>query len=704
MATASESRASPRRSRLFRIPPALWIGVTLGFLGILATRLSVSDRLENHIFDDFMLRTATPSRWSHDIVLVLVDDVSLQSMSEKYGWRWPWPRDAYSALIAYLKKSGAKIIAFDILFPEESEDVLKDERFAAIIKAAGNVWLASLQGEKGARTLEPTSVLKEAAGNQIVLVNAITDSDGIIRRYPWKNLWNNSQQLPMAVQLVGKEHKKDSFDDDFLLKWHANSSQLTTGQVLSAGALVNERLPLLEQMRDTKGKLGGFDQPDAIHFARWIEKSPTPPNAALFKNKIVLIGVSGASTFDQKATPLAGYETGAMVQATALANLLQGDALKSSPTWLRNLLILLASLSVSLFCLYLRTISWQSLSTLLSLAGVLGISFLSFLSGFWIPPVMAILTGFASFTSVMTWNYFIEDRKKRELKQLFSDFVSPDVLYEIQNSANGINLQGDRRVGTAFFCDLVGFTSITEKASPEELMEAINAYLAESSRLLMARGAYVDKFIGDAVMAVFNIPRPQHDHAVQACLVTIELHDMMTDLNRRISLKYGINLSLRIGVNTGEMTAGCMGYARRLNYSVLGDAVNLASRLEGANKVYHTKTMIGPLTQKLAAHAVETRYLDRLQVKGKTEAVEVHEVMAVKGGLTESQSRFREIYLQGIQSFHARRWMEAINRFKTSLTLIPDDGPCKIYIERCHRLMQTPPGPDWNGAFALDSK
>ncbi len=688
------------------LKPSFWIGLVTGLIILFLSQSQIASNFENHIFDQFTKWTADQKKWPDQIVLVLIDDPSLQKLGLKYGWQWPWPRSAHAASIAYLKKAGAKAIAFDILFPEVSPDILEDDLFAAYIQSAGNIWLVTKPAKDGSSTdLIPT--LKSAAEKNIALVSIEKDPDGVIRRYPAKNLWDESKQKPLALGLAQLLKKSwNGEEGQILLRWYGQSSELSKNQVVSASlivALTRENLDVM--VKQKKSKFKGFDEVDPKHVSELIQDFPVLPGMEFFSDKIIFIGCSGAGTFDAVATPISSYETGVMTHATALANLIRGDYLRLTPLWIRLGFILFASFLVTLTCTISRFIYRQIIFTILVLAGIAICSFVLFNQNFWLPPLFAVLGGIASFTAIMTYNYFVEGKQRRQLKQLFSDFVSPDVLAEIQNDPKGINLHGDRRMGTVLFCDLAGFTTFTESSPPEQLMDAINSYLAEASKILLAHGAYVDKFIGDAVMAVFSVPKPQANHAVEACLAALELQKMMVTLNQSLHQKYQLHqLDLRTGINTGEMIAGPMGYARKLNYSVLGDTVNLASRLEGANKAYDTRIMIGPETYELVKEDVETRILDYLRVKGKHQPVRVYELMAQKGGLDTNQTQMKTIYQEGIDLYQKRSWPEAKKCFEKALKILPEDGPSRIYLERSKHYLRHPPPDDWDGSFGLDSK
>lgn len=647
-----------------------------------------------------MRRTANPAAWPSHTVFVLIDENALKVAGEKFGWRWPWPRTAHAALVAYLKKAGAQTVLFDILFPNESEDTLHDDRFAAHLQAAGNVCLATKFQNQS--PLGPISVLSKAAGRRIGWTNTEKDPDGVIRRYPLKNFRGDSALPPLAfVAPQTKEKIQTPSAGWTLLRWQAGMNSL-----IQREQAVSAALPLLEGLKivDSLSKTKDADELDPGQIKTLLDRWPDVPEAVRFRGKTVWIGCSAQATFDAVATPLEPHTPGVLVHATARINAHDGQFLRPAPLPIRWLLILAACLSVTLGCLRFAKIRWQILLLVILLAGVSGLSFFLFCRNIWLPPLTAIAGGILSFTGVVTHRYFTEGKQKRWIKQLFSDFVSPQVLEEMLRHPDGIPLLGERRIGTVLFCDLQGFTTFSEKAPPKQFFDAINTYLADASKILLAHGAYIDKFMGDAVMAVFNIPQSQSDHATKACLAALDLQEMIRGLNVRLGQQYQVTLGLRVGVNTGEMISGPVGFARKLNYTVLGDPVNLGSRLEGANKAYHTRIMIGPDTHAQACGAIETRPLDLLQVKGKIQPVQVHELMAPKGKLSPEQSLLRDAYLEGLARYRQQQWPAASENFKRALSIDPQDGPSRVYLDRCAHYAANPPPPGWDGSFALDHK
>jgi adenylate cyclase len=681
--------------------PGLAIGLGIGLLVLLLSLTPPSANLENQIFDLFMRWQADPAKWPKDVVLVLVDENAMRKMGEqKRGERWPWRRDAFAALTAYFMKADAKAVVFDILFCEEADPFFNDA-FSTFIKAAGDRVVLSTQIKTDVPNLDPVEALREAVGPRFGFVNVEKDADGVIRRYFLTDIWKRSDCKPLALFLQDKLHFAVPRSNSLLLRHHANADQLIKREIALSTAL-----PVLEglEIYDAAMKGDKVDPTDLRHILDAIQQSPMPRECERFRDKIVLVGCSAQATFDPVATPLSGHQPGVLIQATALTNLMRGDYLIPAASILRGGFLFLAAIVVTTLCLCVTKIRWQVAFTVLVLAAAFGVSYACFSNNLWLPPLMAMVAGAGSFTGVTTWQYFTEGKQKRWMRQLFSDFVSPDVLEEIQQSPGGLNMRGDRRVGSVLFCDLAGFTTFTERAPPDQFIDSINAYLSEASQVLLARGAYIDKFIGDAVMAVFGVPKAQPDHALQACLSALELQAMLTQLNERLGKQYQLTLGMRVGVNSGEMITGPIGYARKLNYTVLGDTVNLASRLEGANKAFDTRIMIGPLTHEQAKDALEVRFLDYLRVKGKKKPVDVYEVMARKGGLTPQQESLRKVYLEGIEQYRQRKWKEAQATFERALTIAPEDGPSVEYRDRCVHYQKDPPLEDWDGSFGLEHK
>jgi adenylate cyclase len=673
--------------------PLLGLCVIAIFYGL--SRLPFATRLENHVYDRFMRATADVSKWPDDVVVLAIDEKSLREVGDFLGKTWPWPRWVHAALIAELKRAGARAVLLDVLFAEE-RDPFDDDVLATYIEACGNVWLVDKLNPKSPNGLSLIDPFRNAAGSKIGLadMDSVKDRDGVIRRYPTaqSNPVNPSQKtLPLSTAFLHSTGRQD-VEREIYLKFHFRSDNPKIFHSVS-----DLLIPAFKEWKSGNDHVE-LDQVKmriaSLSQRSWDEK---------IRNKIVFVGATAIATYDSVATPMTGHDAGVMIHATALENWMNGNYLKRVPEGIYLPFFLMMGVFICLPSLFVRSAPGQVLCLLALMGGILGASFLGFVNSWWIPPLMPIL-GLTGAHSVMTtYNYFVEGRQRRFMTQLFSDFVSPDVLAEIQ-STGGLNLRGESRVGTVLFCDLAGFTTFTETATPEQLIDGINTYLAEASKVILSYNGYVDKFIGDAVMAIFNIPRPQENHELVACYAALDLKTMMKELNENLGKKYGVSLSLRTGINTGKMIAGPMGYARKLNYSALGDSVNLASRLEGANKEYGTSIMIGSETYEQVKDQVETRLLDYLRVKGKNLPVKVYELIGRKGSLTEEEQKLYEEYSRGVEAYLKREWVEALNHLHTAITIRPDDKPSQIFLKRCQQFQKDPPADDWDGSFGLDTK
>ena len=305
---------------------------------------------------------------------------------------------------------------------------------------------------------------------------------------------------------------------------------------------------------------------------------------------------------------------------------------------------------------------------------------------------------------VVVENFWREQRRKREIQAMFGAYVDPGVVDELVRNPAAIRLGGERREATVFFSDLAGFTDLSEKLPAEQMVEVVNAYLEETSECLHRHGAYVDKYIGDAVMAVLGAPQRLPDHALAACHAALEARAALAGINARYAAKVGVSLEVRIGLNTGEMVVGNLGSSRKKQYTVMGDTVNLASRLEGANKAFGTGILLGEETARRVQNTMVTRPLARLRVKGKLQAIEVHTLHGVAGTLSPDEKEFVETYRAGYTALCQRRFAEAAAAFSRALALRPGDLTTRRWQFEATSLAQTPPPPEWEPIVSLDSK
>ena len=255
---------------------------------------------------------------------------------------------------------------------------------------------------------------------------------------------------------------------------------------------------------------------------------------------------------------------------------------------------------------------------------------------------------------------------------------------------------------TAFFTDLANFTTFSEKLSAEDLVSLLNDYFTEMTDILVKNDGTLDRYDGDAIKAFFGAPLYFEDHAKKACWTCIEMQERLAELRKEYKEQGRPELVMRVGINTGEMVVGNMGSKTRMNYGMNGDSVNLAARLEGANKQYGTCTIISEFTYQEAKDYIEVRELDTLRVVGRSTPITIYELLGKKGG--NNYPVILSEYMEGLKNYKAQNWQAAIESFQKVLNIDPNDGPAKTYEERCKIFMESPPGKNWDGVFNLTKK
>jgi len=424
-----------------------------------------------------------------------------------------------------------------------------------------------------------------------------------------------------------------------------------------------------------------------------------------FKDKIVLVGPTAVGIYDIRATPF-GALPGVLLHANIIDNVLLNRALYR-PTWMWGFdLIAIAVLGILLSVIYPRVkpIFSGALALVLAL-GYLMVNYYIFNNLHYsltiIYPVSSLLVVYMGIT---LYHYTMEEREKRFIRSTFSVYLSPAVITDLLDNPDKLKLGGENKRLTIFFSDIAGFTSISENLPTERTVHLLNHYLTEMSDILLKHRGTVDKYIGDAVMAIFGAPVDYPDHAKSACLSSIEMHERLIELNKNWQAEGFPAINCRIGLNTGEVKVGNMGSAKRMDYTVIGDEVNLASRLEGANKAYGTKLMVSESTYNDAKDAIEARELDLLAVAGKQKPVRVYQLLARKGQLEAKTKELVKIFEQGLALYRGARFAEALELFKQCLEINPADSPSQVYRERCQTYLETPPPPDWDQVFRLTKK
>jgi adenylate cyclase len=624
--------------------------------------------------------------------VVLVDDATMEQLAST-GVRWPFSRAYFTALIAALDRAGAACIVVDFEFLDPSDAAEQDLMLGATAAATHSVVLArraatlpvfytaSFQRDQGV-TLPAARM-----GN----VDSLTDADGVVRHYLIPGSLAAAAFVPPSVVSGG------------LLRWYGGLDRLREQgvPVRSAGPFILAGVPI-------QGRLAA-KSPDftaaEVAFALAAEPALTGAEADRVRGRTVFVGANTSSTFDAKQLPVGNaVEPGVLIHWTAWANLKTQSFIREVPRWTAFIGGLLVAGLVGLFGRHHRSLVAPGLAAGGCAIALLAGAYAAHSAGCFFPPATPVAAALFALLGVTAESFVLEQQRKRELQAVFGSYVAPGVVDLLLRDPAAIRLGGEKKDLTALFSDLAGFTDLSERIPPEHLLAVINLYLQEVSDALLASGAYIDKYIGDAVMAVFGAPQSLPDHAASACEGALAAQRALAGLNPRFERDYGCTLHMRIGVNTGDMIVGNMGSERKRNYTVLGDAVNLASRLEAANKEFDTSILLGETTARRVQDRFATRPLTRLAVKGKHEAVEVHELVGLKGTLSDAQQAFLDAYNEGYRALIARRFAEAAESFARARSIVPADANARAWHEQSAAYALQPPPPDWQPFLKLTSK
>ena len=650
---------------------------------------------------------------SSPIVLVTIDDYSSEALPE----RWPWPRSYYAHAIENLEKAGAKAIGLDLILDKpdptrpEHDDILTNT-----LRASGKVVLArKLEQDTRLNTyfflVDPVQEFKNATDSSLGLVSIESDGDGIYRRYPVAQEHNNNHLTSFALELIKKyknygesitvQKTQDGFIfGEFYIPNYDGSNMLinyagpsgTFSHYSFASVLDDENINLGEEF-------------DLNYFSEHILPGQ------VFRDKIVIIGSTVAEQHDNFPTPFLQYQAtasetaGAEILANATDTILN-NLYFQSPT-LTFTLILTGSLIILILILseFLPTL-WATIATtavviLYGIASFFLFSKLLFVTEI-VFPVFAM---FFAFIASNLYNYVQVEREKKIIMGAFQHYVPAKVVQELIENPEKLTLGGEERVMTVLFSDVANFTTISESLTPRELVMLINEYLSEMTDIILKYDGIIDKYEGDAIMAEFGAPIFYEEHALYACYAALEMQTRLKELSRGWRREGRPVLTCRTGINTGNMIVGNMGSNKVFDYTVLGDEVNLASRLEGANKPFGTKVMISETTLKMVENAVITRPLDLIVVKGKSKPVQVHELIGRRDEkLDNLMENVLPMYSTGMECYENRQWDRAASFFRQCLRLIPDDGPSKLYLRRAEEFVKNPPPVDWDGVYQLKSK
>jgi adenylate cyclase len=628
--------------RLIPLAAALVAGA-LGLLGFFRN-------IELDTYDRRVAATARPAAPSDRITMVLIDNDSVRRMEEAVG-RWPWPRLVHATVIDYLAAAGAKVIGYDIVFAER--DLRKfmvgdtewtgEESDAALVdstRKAGNVIHAAEVA--GAELADPS---RELAVDLIApALNVKLPPYGCVETRP--RLSPPLPALAQASRAIG--HTLFILDPDGPVRRVAPVVQVgertipafslaIANVVGGAGAPAVSRdhgqcaalVPWRGAALNPNGQptFPYYSFYDLFYSQQQILEGQKPGiDPALFKDRIVIVGGNAEGLNETFTTPFPeGEINGPEIHANMLDALLSNRSIVRSPAWATVVLTLAGAGIVGAAGLFLN--AWLTGAVALAASALLVWQSVSlFARGTWIPLVVPTLAIILAFVGDLAWKYFVEGRDKRLIKKMFSRYVSKDVFDQLVANPSLAALGGARRHMTVLFSDIRGFTTMSEKGTPEEVVAQLNQLFTRMVSVVFDHRGTVDKFVGDMVMALYGAPLDDADHADHAVQTALAMIRALHEMNQEWQRQGKPTLDIGIGINTGPMVAGNIGSDTIMSYTVIGDAVNLGARLESLNKDYHTRIIISEFTRAELKGRYDIHPLGDVVVKGKTKPVAIFEV------------------------------------------------------------------------------
>jgi adenylate cyclase len=692
-------------------------------------------------------------------VVATIDEKSLDEIG-----KWPWPRAKIAALIDRLSEKGARVIAMDIFFPEPDEnnnirfieEMQRETRTLGLKEPRLESFL-----EQAREAADNDSILAEAIRRSkatVVLSYLFHFSREEIAHLSEEDLAGKSSDIrPSAIKLVQftspKAKQVEVFEallPESNIAKLANSSR-TAGHfnifpdidgtvrwiplviryqdrfypalALEAVRSYVGNIPLrvrvadhgIESIQlgpvaiptDEKGRMlinfRGGPQTFPNYSVADILAGRTEPDA--FRNRIVFVGSTAKGVYDLRVTPFSNVYPGLEVHANVADNILTQRFL-FRPEWAR-----LFDLVAILFMGLVTGLALPRLRALFSVL-LIGVLFIGYLlvsqtlfvrQGIWLNAVYPLLTMVLVYTAVTLYRYIVEEREKREIRGAFSFYVTPSVVNEMLKNPDKLKLGGDKKELSVLFSDIRGFTSLAEEMEPETLVHLLNEYLTEMTDVVFEFDGLLDKYIGDAIMAVFGAPLEQIDHPSRACRTALKMLQRLAKMQQKWESEGAPRLDIGIGINTGPMVVGNMGSERRFDYTVMGDSVNLASRLEGINKEYGTQVVISEFTHELVKDDFFCRELDAVRVKGRARPVKIFELLALRSE-EDQRVAILEPFAQGLNHYRAQEWELAELKFNQVLASLPDDVAARLYLQRIVSLREDPPKPGWDGVYTMTRK
>lgn len=694
-----------------------------------------------------------------EVVLAVIDEKSINREG-----KWVWPRSKIATMIEKLSEAGARVISFDIGFlePDNSKvvsaigDIRKRLGTLNLAHPAMDAYLQRLAYQSDNDRLLADAI--SASKSRIVLGYFFHMGRGELAhvdpgtadrheentngsRYKMVRYASpRAQNVPLIeavmpqsnIETISQTAPYSGYfnmfpDPDGVVRWipaviefrnhlYAPLSLMSLSAYLDAPLSVKVADYGIEEVNLGKLAIPTDELGRVLINYRGVEK--TFPHISItdilhdqvpkemLRDKIVMVGATAVGIYDLRVTPFGSVFPGLEIHANMVSSILARDFLHQ-PAWAGAFDIFMI-LCVGFFLWFVLT-RWDAIiggvAAIALFAGYILLCQYLFAEQGWILNLIYPLTVLVlTYVGITAYKYLVEARQKRFIRDAFSTYLAPTVVKQLIDSGENLVLGGEERVITAFFSDVQGFTGISETLSPAELVELLNEFLTEMTDIILAHQGTVDKFEGDAIIAFFGAPNDlphQEEIAVATCL---DMQKRLVLLREKWAAEGRPELKMRIGLCTGRAVVGNMGSKNRMDYTMMGDTVNTAARLEGVNKVYGTYTMISDTTFRGVSPDIVVRELDAINVVGKKAPVTVYEPIGYNGEVDPARVEMIDKYADGLAAYRNQDWNRAIIFFSAALAIDPDDGPSKTLLDRCNGYKADPPPKDWNGAYTMTSK
>ena len=742
--------------KLTRLSP-LTLSIILIFCGIFfyLTEIPFLELMELKTIDLRYLNKGS-SQAESDVVLAVIDEESI----DKEG-KWIWPRSKIANLVKKLSAAGASVISFDIGFLEPDEkSVVKAieniEKNLTSLDAKNRTYLAELKRSSDNDQLLADAIAESKA--KVVLGYFfqmeklhLGDLDEALEKVQKKNIQSSrynqvkfhsekaletplieAQVVNANITAISQATPYSGFfnifpDKDGVVRWipaiidyademYAPLSLMTLSAFKDSQPLVVVAEYGVEKIQfddvtiptDELGRIMINYRGDAQSFEHIpvtnILSGKVTENE--FKDKVVIVGATAIGIYDMRVTPFTSVFPGVEIHANIVDSVLRG-AFLYHPTWAAVFDILAIVLAGLLLGMVLpRTGVFSGIVTVgvLFFGHIFFCQYLFSSQGWILNMVYPLLVILAVYIGITVYKYLSESRQKRFIRSAFSTYLAPTVVQQLIESPENLELGGEEREITAFFSDVQGFTSISEKLTPHELVELLNEFLTEMTNIILKHKGTVDKFEGDAIIAFYGAPNSLENQAETACLTCVDMQNRLHELRQKWHREDKPELKMRIGLSTGPAVVGNMGSKNRMDYTMMGDTVNTAARLEGVNKTYGIYTLVCETTFKKASQRIWGREIDSINVVGKAEPVTVYQILGYANDIDDTLLKMTDLYAKGLYLYRQQRWDSAIEKFDAALNISPDDGPSKAMKDRCTRYKEESPAPDWNGSYTMETK